>query len=285
MSRLAGILAILAVGNTGALGAQPVLPYHDGLNRYATTAEVIAGNALVGGIAAALQATVHGKDPFRAFGIGAVGGLVHLAGKNFAVEGGAARAWGGLLVGHAGTSIVLNAGRGVHPFQELVLPLGPMRLRVLPRDSNKVRASVNLFEAGWLLRTATRDGIRFDWERTFSTGALAFVTEHRMLFRDDEELAGVALAPYYLLSEFARDVDETARHEVVHLFQQQFIQETLGWPLEQLVRSRIWRGHMIPRWIEVGVGGAAIATFDHWISNGDGLRAIQEAEAQLLHRR
>ena len=66
--------------------------------RGATTAEVIGGNILIGGVIAATRALFTDADPVRAFALGALGGGIHVAGKNLAVEPGVAKAWAGHIV-------------------------------------------------------------------------------------------------------------------------------------------------------------------------------------------
>jgi hypothetical protein len=272
------------VGSAAGLAAQPVAAYHETDPRAATYAEVVAGNALVGGVLAGLQAAIRGNDPFRAFGIGAIGGLVHLAGKNLALEGGAARAWTGLAISHFGTSVIANAGQGRASFSQIVLPVGPFRVRFAPRDTTRLRADVNVFESVMFLRVAVRNGVRLDWTRSLETGGIAFETERMALFTD-QELNGLAISPYYVISDFAADKDAVARHEVVHLHQQVLMEETLGRPVELFLRSRVPHARRIPRWLELGVVSPALKVVEEWATNGRGLSQFGESEAYLLMRR
>jgi len=268
---------------TTALSAQQ--GDHPFVRRPATTTEVIAGNVLAGGLTAAAQAMLRGKDPFRAFGIGAFGGAVHLFGKNLAVEPGAANSWMGLALAGTGTSIVANAGRGVSMLQEVTIPLAVARVRIAPRDSHKVRLSVNAYESGLFVRALLRSGIEIDWGRSAASGTAVFVTRERRIILDDREVSGVATGSVLLISAFAFDAPRVLRHELVHAHQHWFAAEAWGGPIEDALRTRVPGAKRLPVWLDVGLVVPTIFVLERWLTNGAGARRLTEAEADLLERR
>lgn len=273
-------IATVALCRASAVSAQLHEPA-----RGATTAEVIGGNILIGGLIAASRALFTDADPLRAFARGAFGGGIYVAGKNLTVEPGAAKAWLGHLVASTGTSMVSNAGRGERMLGEIRIPLASVRIRVTPFDEAKVRFAVNLFETAIIVRHAVRDGLELDWRESVSRGALMFIARDKRVFFGDEEVAGFALAPTTVVSSFARDLDSVFRHEMVHVHQQWFLQETVGRPLEATIRNRTRFLRLMPRWLEIGVVGPGILLLDDHVFGGRGLGNALEAEAELLERR
>lgn len=253
--------------------------------RPATTAEVIAGNVLIGGLVAATRALFSDADPLRAFALGALGGGVHLGGKNLSLEPGVAKAWSGLLVSNLGTSMVANAGRGVRLFDEISIPLAATRVRVTPFEQRKVRVALNLFESAVIARLGSQDGLELDWRESFSRGALMFIARDKRVFFGDEEVNGFALAPTAVVSSFAGEFESVVRHEMVHVHQQWFLQESIGRPLEDAMRKRMKYMRLIPRWLEIGGIGPAILLFDDRVIGERGLGRALQAEAEMLERR
>lgn len=251
--------------------------------RAATSAELLGGNMLIGGFTAATRALLAGDDPFRAFAIGSIGGAVVLAGKYLAVEPGTGML--GLATHSIGTSVVANAGRGVSPLDEITVPLPGVRFRFTPRAERKVRVALNAFELAVATQYAVRDGLAVDWGYTLATGALVFNATHRHVQFDETNVDGAATGPVALISAFADDPDRTARHEIVHVYQNWFTQEAWGRPIESYLRSRMPFGDRIPSWIEFGVGSPVLLLVEHWVVGRRGTILLEEAEAGLLERR
>jgi hypothetical protein len=275
-----GFLAIAIFGHPAETAAQSASTRR----RAATPAEVLGGNILVGGLTAATRALLSSKNPFKAFGVGALGGAVHLAGKNIAVEPGTLRGWLGLAIAGAGASMVSNGGRGVNAFEEVSIPVMAARIRLTPRGANKVRLAINGFEAATLINAAFTDELRIDWSRSASNGVVVFITDQRIVF-DGGEFAGVAEAPVVIVGASATDTSRIVRHELVHVHQDWFLQEVWGRPVEDLIRRRLPGARFIPRWLELGAAVPAFLTLEKALPGRSGLRGVTEAEAERLERR
>jgi hypothetical protein len=87
------------------------------------------------------------------------------------------------------------------------------------------------------------------------------------------------------VSAFARDPEETARHEVVHVYQAWFEQEVWGRPIESAIRARVPFADRIPRWLDLGLGAPALSSVEHSLVGRRGTTLLEEAEAGLLARR
>jgi hypothetical protein len=276
---VAGATAVLLSGSSAAAQRSHTIP------RAATTAEVIGANILIGGVVAAARALFTDADPFRAFTIGAIGGGVHLAGKNLAVEPGVRNAWAGLVLASTGASIVANAGAGVHPLKEVSIPLASTRLRVTPFADRKVTLAVNLVESAFIVRYAVRDRLSVDWNRSLRSGVLVYFAQQKRIFVGEREVGGFALAPTTVISTFVEDTARIIRHEVVHVHQQWFLQGAVGRPIEDAIRARLGIARHVPKWIEIGVVGPTIIGVYDWATREKGVGSVLEAEAERLDRR
>ena len=129
------------------------------------------------------------------------------------------------------------------------------------------------------------DAIEIDWNRSFASGAVVFFAQEKRIFLDGEEYGGFAVAPTVLISTFVPDTARMIRHEVVHVHQQWFLQESLGRPIEEALRKRLKLARYLPTWLEVGVVAPGLLVFENWASRGEGMKRILEAEAERLERR
>jgi hypothetical protein len=260
--------------------------YEPDVRRPATAAEVIAGNIIIGGVTAAIRALFTDADPLRAFGIGALGGAVHLAGKNMAVEPAPAHGLLGLIVAGTGTSIVANGGRGVHPLGEVTIPFASVRLHVTPFAPRKLSVGINAFETAMIAHTASRNGLRLEWQRTFAAGTPVFVAHNRRIQSDDGEMfGGIAVGPVIVVSGDVRDTTRTVRHEMIHAHQHWFVQDAVGKPIEDWLRPRIPLVRRLPGWLEIGIVAPGLVVFENWVAGERGARRLAQAEAHRLEVR
>jgi hypothetical protein len=264
----------------GATAAGAQLPQQSDPNSVGVTAS-FGINVLIGGVTAATRAWLEGHDPARAFAYGAIGGAVHFGAKLI----GPGAALVGPAVGATGTSIVVNAGRGVSPFDELYLPVGPVRLRFTPRAPRKVRVAFHAHNAVVLAGNLARDGLVMDWARTGSSGTFVLRSDNRHIVSGGREVEGLANASVIVMSDFAADPDQTERHEVVHVHQYWFIDEAVGRPIEEYLRRAIPGARRIPRWLELGVVPPALAIIERSLFGRDGpVYRLIESEAEMLSR-
>jgi hypothetical protein len=270
-TRAAAVVLVTLLAH-GGLGAQSRSERND-------LPSVIAGNSVLGGLTAAAQALLAGKPVMRALLTGAIGGAVHGAGKILSTRSGFAA----IAVGAAGTSIVANAGRGAAPFDELMMPLGPARLRYSAERG--IHASVNAFESAMLGRRLLQPGARMDWSESLRTGAFVLRSTRPLYSLDDRRAAGLSAGSVILLSDRAWNSERTLDHERIHAHQGWFLQETWGRPLERALRQRSVALSWIPSWVDVGVFTPGLLHLERRTIGLHGpIRSWHEAEAESLER-
>jgi hypothetical protein len=239
---------------------------------------VLIGNVAIGGVTAALHAAIKGDNIGKAFVVGALGGGVHAAGKMFEKDIGLAS----MGLGAIGTSIVANAGRGVGALDQIVLPIGPARLRFDPRNPRGVRASLNVYETAYAARQFFKPGMRVDWTESGRSGTLVFRQSDRV-FLGSLSAAGLTAGSAIILSDKALDPARTATHERVHVQQGWFLQEVWGRPIEQLARDRTPFLRWIPGWLDLGVVTPGLISMElRTIGLHGPMRTMRETEAETL---
>lgn len=126
------------------------------------------GLALLALVPAAVRAAIAGRDPVRAFVRGAGGGLLVGAGRQVA----ASRFDGAGLLGRrlsaAGISTMRSATMDTAAW---LVPVGPLKLWVVPGSDDRLRARISLGETAALPNHVARDDARLD------AGATDFASE------------------------------------------------------------------------------------------------------------
>jgi hypothetical protein len=279
VARLTWLLALLATVAAGAVpapaGAQ-ILPQAPPAAFPAPTpaprdrAEIMVGvlavNATLGAATAALARLTSPGDPHRrdavlkGMGWGALGGSLSFAGK-FVASGGARHGGiAGRQIAAVGSSIVHGAAFGSSALEQVVVPLGPIRLYARTAEAGdsgrtvlgrKVRAKLDA--AGFLGLTyeLARSDSRFDVAESLRSGAPVFQSANvptGAVYRGGEQYLGVV----WLIRDPDRR-DLVLRHERVHVIQydQRFI--FWGARLDQAVLGSFRHGERIARWIDLGL--------------------------------
>lgn len=179
----------------------------------------VAGlNVLLGGVTAAAGRAWRGEPVLEGFWAGAVGGGVIYAGKRIAVENFDGAGLVGREVASVGGSMIRNAAAGLSPLEEVVLPVGPVRLYV-SRHGVAPRldvASVIAAGAFVLYYDATLDA-----RASLSSGA--------MIFRGNGPMPGLSSAGTVMVWHDLPEHEgpRLLAHERVHILQ--YDQAFLSW--------------------------------------------------------
>lgn len=208
-------------------------------------------NALLGGATAAVVRMVRGEPVWDGFLAGAVGGGVGYVGKRIAVEDFYGAGFLGRELASVGGSVVRNAAAGVGPLDEVVLPVGPVRLYVSRERGIVPRVDMASVVAAGAFMLAY--DARFDPAASLSAGAL--------VFRGNGLMPGLSSAGAMMVWDDARiPADEGPRlmaHERVHILQ--YDQAFLAWgePMERWVTDR---SRLLPRNLldHVDIGGLVV---------------------------
>lgn len=243
-----------------------------GWEEHAATAGL---NALLGGLSAGTMRAARGgsfKDGFLA---GAAGGALIYGGKRIAVE-----RWGGAgvlgrQVAAVGSSVVWNASAGRGPLDRVMLPLGPVRVYVLPDAGWKVSPKLDLASAVATVMFATEAGAEFDLGESVSAGAPVFRRKvpYWELGWDGRQAAGA-------VSVWTRDDDDLVpaevevmrsvlAHERVHVIQ--YDQTFLFWsePAEAWAMDPSRVGRAIRRHVDLGLNVALMGALNEAVSYED----------------
>jgi hypothetical protein len=200
----------------------------------------LAANGAFGGAVAAVRATIARRDPLRAFVRGAGGGLLVGAGRQVA---GSRFDGAGLLgrqISATGLSVIKGATEDTAAW---LVPVGPLKLWIVPRAENRLRARLNLTEATATLYYIARRDARLDGRATLSAGAPVFRVPERTFASADGEAVGRMDAGVILLGSAADpyhvSLDEPLAHEAVHILQLDFGTEALMAPIESWALQRL----------------------------------------------
>lgn len=221
----------------------------------------LAANAALGGVTAGLLRRARGGSFREGFLSGAAGGAATYAGKRLVAE-----RWGGAgmlgrQVGAVGSSVSRNAALGKAALDEVMLPLGPLRVYVRAREERPVHLKLDLASTAVAAYVALREDTELDGRESLSSGVLVF-----RRYGDPEEIgwngaqvagvvqvrAGASPEAPLALEEMER-IRGTLAHERVHVVQ--YDQSFLLWsaPAEAwALRGAGW-SRAVHRYVDLGL--------------------------------
>jgi hypothetical protein len=212
--------------------------------------------------------------------------VLHVGGKFISAGRMPGSGLAGLTVGAVGSSMVANAGRGARPLGEIVVPLGPVRLRLAQGASRKVGLRVDAYEALLIGRYFMVDGLAFDWRRSVESGTPVFGTRGKLILRHRELVSGVANGTAVVMSDMGGDTDRIIRHELIHVQQHSWAKTTLGIPAERWLRDESGWLRWIPEWLELGIADRLVYVVDDMLQNDNGpLYRVMQSEAEAFEKR
>ena len=207
--------------------------------------QILAANALLGGVSAAAVRLARGEPVWRAFWVGAAGGGVAYAGKRIAVQRFDGAGLLGREVASVGGSMVRNVAAGRGAFDEVALPIGPIRLYV-SRDGG-ITPRIDLATVATAASFILAHEGRLDAGASLSSGALVFRSS-------SPAMPGLSSAGAMLVwSELPpEEGPRLLAHERVHVLQYDQTFLSVGDAAERWVldRARVPGGLM--RYIDVG---------------------------------
>jgi hypothetical protein len=243
-------------------------------------------NTAVGALFAASRAWLGKRDIKIAAMQGAAGGALVFVGKALGPTRGTVLSWSGVGLTALGSSVVSNAGQGTDAFSDVLLPVGPLRLRFLSNGS-LARASINAFETVVLANRMYRRGLRFDLNQSLRTGAVHFLSERRpIVYGVPGTASGVTEGSIVTVSNYAIDPAGTRTHEMIHVKQQWFLSQNFSVPVESAIRQQWGIFRVIPAWIDVGAAWASLSYLERKLAGRERgpLLRFQEREAELFER-
>ncbi len=227
---------------------------------------ILSGNALLSGVTAGVTQKLRGGSFREGFLRGLLGGGVIYLGKRVAAEHFSGSGLVGREVASVGTSMVRNAGEGVGVLDNVVLPLGIVRLYREragsgPGDAaaqwprHRVRVRLDAFATGWLLYAATQPQLHFDAGTSLSMGAPVFKTDNKVMASSELRSGGFAKDGVILLSDvpfwgpvFAQ---RSLHHEMEHVIQDDQLFGTWIRPAQATLFRRLPGGRVFDGWVDL----------------------------------
>ncbi len=266
-----GLLLLLVVSPLAAqsLGRGRPVPVFQEAPGWAEGAGLMVANATLGAVSATVVRACRGEPLVPGLLWGAAGGAIHYAGKRVAVERFDGAGLLGRQIGGVGTSVVRNAmdgGRG--PLDELMLPLGPVRMYVRTRGAGpRVRARLDVTAVAAALYARWNPALHLDAGESLSSGTLVFRVNNRAIHMpwSDTELCGAELSSTILLSRlFEAETDARVfAHERVHVIQSDYVQHVVSDPLVGLLMGGTATGRALHRHVELNVGEVLTGLLEH----------------------
>ncbi len=292
-SRAVGLLVILLAWPVGA--SAQCLPGPDGeprdcpldTPRWVGQFTAISANAILGGVTAGVMQHFRGGSFTRGLANGMLGGGVVWAGKWLTAQRFSGAGLAGREVAAVGGSMVRNAGLGRGLAEELVLPVGPVRLYVRPGESWRVVPKVDATTVGWVAYGILERELEFDAAASISAGAPVFRTDGKVMLTDsDTHAAGITESGVILLADVPEYGSNVARrsfaHERVHVIQGDQI--FLWWtkPVEEWAMTRAPGGKLAMRYVDINLSFPLLGFMGGWFPKHDD--RPHELEAIFLAR-
>jgi hypothetical protein len=212
----------------------------------------LAGNALLDGLTAGLFQLFSEEGSFAdGFAKGALGGTSAYLGKVVSVQSFDGAGFLGREIGAVGTSITRNARLGQGILDEIVLPIGPVRL-YWNRVEDDLQLRPDLTALYWIAYGTFDSNLTIDWGRSFSAGTPVFLTAEAGFAHVNATVRGGNI----FLDRTLRDLEQTFAHERVHVVQLDNAFGAWGEPLEDWLIGKAGRpGRWLLNYVDVGIGG------------------------------
>ncbi len=260
---------------------------------------ILSGNVLLSGVTAGVTQKLRGGSFRDGFMRGLAGGGVIYLGKRFAAERFSGAGLLGREVASVGTSMVRNAGAGVGLLDDVVLPIGLVRIyrerEVVAADSGgapppprrRYRVRLDAVATGWALYAALQPRLHFDAGSSLSTGTLVFKTQNKVMASGDVHAAGFAKDGVVLLSDVpfwgSIFAERSLHHEMEHVLQEDQLFGTWLRPVQATALRRLPGGRKLDRWVDLNASNELLDLLSNFISNHD-VRPW-ELEADYLAKR
>ena len=224
-------------------------------------------NVALGGLTGGVVQLARGHSFFKGMLRGSAGGATVFLGKCIIARQTRIGDWVGLRTASIGGSMIANASAGRGLFEQIGIPLGPIRIT---RDdkTGRVGMKLDLAETGSIIYMARRPHSTFSWTKSVKHGLPIFEGG----FYGDREIVRV-------LSMNSESSRSAYVHETVHAAQGEFLVTAWQEPFEEAVLGVIPGGKTITRYFDIGMLYPLWNVLNHSIRHGD---RSWEQEAEFL---
>jgi hypothetical protein len=247
---------------------------------------VMSANAIAGGVTGAVRALLTGGDVSRAVTRGMVGGAVVYLGKTVATSHWDGAAFTGRAIAGFGSDVVRAATDTTPLLPQLELAIGPVRVRpVRARGAPRIR--LNVFQSAMLMRALVEPGMRLDWGRSVGSGTPIFVTHGTVLRHDGKAPGGIYTSGFVVIQDrLVHEMDQTFRHEMIHVLQYDFFERAWVDPVEDALRRAHPWTRRVPDWMQAGLMAPALfGLIGVFLDQDQGVRGLIEEEAAWFENR
>lgn len=243
--------------------------------RWVGEARVLGINAAIGGLTAGVLRHARGESFWRGFLGGALGGGVSYGGKRISGERFRGAGFLGRETAAVGASIVQNAAESRGLLDQVILPVGPVRMYVDRTAKTPLRAKVDLAGLVSTAYAAAQPNSRLDIAASLSAGAPVFYLRPR--YDGPTIHAGAHHAGVIRLRSESTSWSEVSRrqlilaqaHEQVHVAQYDFSFIVWSEPVERRLLSLVPGGDRMHRYVDLGLNVGAWAGLNALIDYED----------------
>ena len=264
---LCALLATQAAAQNGSnTQSGDTIVYGERAPRWAGQVTALTTNALLGALTAGIYQELRGGSFKDGFARGALGGGVTYVGKRVAARQWAGAGLIGREIGAVGTSMTRNASYGRPTFNELIFPVGPMQLRVWPREA-RWHLNVDLVATGYTLYGLTQSELAFAPRASLSSGTPVFRTDNQVIVtRGSRSHAGGFAAAGVVFQSFVPAwgtpfLDRALAHERVHVVQEDQLYYTMIEPATDWAVSKLPVSRKLTRHIELNISSELLGIF------------------------
>ena len=233
---------------------------------------ILSGNAVLSGLTAGVVQKLRGGSFRDGFLRGLPGGGAIYLGKRVSAERFSGAGFLGREVASLGTSMVRNASDGNGLLDDVVLPLGIVRLYrercpgppcegdqpSAPGKTFRYHVRLDAVATGWLLYAATQPQLHFDGGSTLSMGAPVFKTDNKVMASAEQRAGGFAKDGIILLSDVPLwgpvYAQRAIHHELVHVIQDDQLLGTWIRPAQAALLRRSRAGRLFDDWVDLDAG-------------------------------
>lgn len=248
---------------------------------------ILSGNAVVSGVTAGVVQKLRGGSFRDGFLRGLTGGGVIYLGKRVAAERFSGAGLLGREVASLGTSMVRNASGGYGLLDDVVLPLGIVRLyrercpasecdagaTAPPAKLFRYRLRVDAVATGWLLYAATQPQLHFDAGSSLSMGTPVFKTDNKVMGSGEQRAGGFAKDGIILLSDVPLwgpiYAERAIHHEMEHVIQDDQLLGTWIRPAQATVLRRFRAGRLFDDWVDLDASNELLDLMSNAIPQHD----------------
>lgn len=242
-------------------------------------------NATIGGLTAGLWQEISGGSFADGFARGSLGGSVVYAGKRLAAETFFGAGFLGRGLASAGSSLVRNAADGKTLFEEVIIPVGPLRLYARSGAMARPRVEIHLGDLYWTAYGLLEDRLTLDLEESLSSGAPVFRSSRLLVGSGGDIVGGSTAAGVIFVGPHSGTlIAEALPHERIHVIQHDFYYHAWFRPLEDQVLRRLPREGFVHR-VDYDLMYPGLNVLASELGWSDRFHGPSEAEAEFLGAR